>query len=102
MSWLFHPNLSLTPWGREKYGRYFAYDIFEFTHFLKWNCPILSQSLPETIRKYVVSNKEVLVQIMRQAIIWTRDGLVYWHIFASHGLDESSIRPIIAWDIFKE
>ena len=31
---------------------------------------------------------------MRQTIIWTNDGLVYWRIYASLGLNELMIRSI--------
>ena len=30
---------------------------------------------------------------MRQAIIWTNDGLVYWRIYASLGFNELTVRP---------
>ena len=43
---------------------------------------------------FLIDNKSALVQIMawcwnkRQAIIWTYEGLFYWHIYASLGLNE--------------
>ena len=33
------------------------------------------------------------VPITRENIIWTNGDLVYWRIFASHGLDELMVLP---------
>ena len=43
---------------------------------------------------YNIGSDNGLAPIRRQAIIWTNGGLVYWHIYASLGLNELSINFI--------
>ena len=68
---------------------HFADDIFKCI-FLIENLAILIKTSLEFVPKGPIDNKPALVQIMawRQAIIWTNDGLVYWCIYASLGLNE--------------
>ena len=40
---------------------------------------------------YRIGSDNGLVPTRRQAIIWTKDGIVYWRIYASHGLDELTL-----------
>ena len=49
-----------------------------------------------------INNIPALVQMMawQQAIIWTNDGIVYWHLYASLGLNEYMFSPKWFWFIF--
>ena len=68
--------------------RHFA-DVFKCIFFDRsvW----LSIKMPlKFLPKGPINNKPILVQIMasHRTIIWTNDGLIYWHTYASLGLDE--------------
>ena len=70
-------------------GCHFAGDIFKCILFDR-NCSNLIKVTLLCVSKGLINNKPALVQVMpnRQAIIWTSDGLFYWHIYASLGLSE--------------
>ena len=74
----------LTHWGREN-GRNFADDIFKriFLNESKWISIKISLKF---VLKSPFDNKSA--HVPRQVIIWTNDGLVYWRIYASLGLNE--------------
>ena len=68
------------------------------THFLSWQFRILIQFSLNFVRMVPINNKLALVHIMawhqigRQATIWTNDGLIYWHIYASLSLNDLNIQ----------
>ena len=46
----------------------------------------------------IIGSDNGLAPTRRQAIIWTKDGLAYWRIYESLGLNElSGIHHIILW-----
>ena len=75
--------------------------IFQTTFFkgifLNQNIYILIQISLKFVPKGPINNIPALVQIMARrrpgAIIWTNDGMVYWRIYASLGLNE------LTWDL---
>ena len=69
-------------------GRHFTCDIFKCIFSYK-NCFILSKLSLKHVRKGLIDNNPTS---RRQAIIWTSDGLVWWHIYAS--LDDNELLEI--------
>ena len=77
------------PWNRMAVMP--AGNIFKYI-FLNENLWISLNISLNFVPKGHINNVPALVQIMawrrRQAIIWKNDGLGYWHIYASLGLNE--------------
>ena len=48
-------------------------------------------SFGSNLQYVIIGSDNGLAPNRRQAIIWTNDGLVYWRIYASVGLDELSV-----------
>ena len=83
-----------THWGWDKM------DTWQFcrrsiqTYFLEWDWCVLFQISLQFVLKDPIKNipafgqKNGLALIRRQAIVWTNDGLVYWRIYVSLGLNE--------------
>ena len=74
----------LQPFGRH---------IFQL-HILEWKCLHFGSNSSEVCSQGFdwqwigISSVNSLAPNRRQAIIWTSDGFVYWHIYASLGLNE--------------
>ena len=90
-------HLSLPHWGRNKmtaiFQTTFSHDFFlmkrrEFRLRFHWRLFLGVQS---TLFRQCIDNG--LAPVRRQAIIWTNDGLVYWHKHASLGLNELRPKP---------
>ena len=79
-------------------GRHFEDNIFECIYFNENICISIKISL-KFVPRGLIDNKVTLVQIMVwhrwRAIIWTNDGLVYWCIYASLGLNELTVFILI-------
>ena len=84
--------IHLTHWYREKMAPIFqttfssAFSwtkMYEFWLTFHWN---LFSRVQLTI--FRIGSDNGLAPIIRQAIIWTNDGIVYWRIYASLGLNE--------------
>ena len=79
-------------------GRRFAYDIVK-SILLNANSFIFILISLKFFRKSPIDNKLAVVQIMtwpmrRKAIIWTKYGLVYWHIHVY-----KCVSPCVNWNI---
>ena len=75
-----------------QYGHHFVDDIFKCIFFSEKVCittKILTEVcfLESTSHLASIGSDNGLVSNMRQAIIWTSDGLAYWRIYASLGLN---------------
>ena len=81
MFWLYHAYFKpvscdfLTHWRRDKTAAIYAENIIKYV-FLNENI----RTLIEIILKFVPKGP---INVRRQVIIWTNDGIVYWHIYAS-------------------
>ena len=58
------------------------------TYFLDWKLTNWMRSLMSNWEYVIIGIDNGLSRSRRQAIIWTNDGLVYWGIYASLGLNE--------------
>ena len=73
-------------------GPHFTDDLFKYI-FLNENVWILIKISLKFVHKGPIDNMHIgsdkgMAANRRQAIIWTNDGLVYWRIYASLGLNE--------------
>ena len=83
-------------WSKDKNGHHFADNIFK-SIFLYENCCNSTQISWVYFSYGSINNNRALVQRYRQqAIIWTNDGIVYWHVYAS----SAKSWHIVAWAIF--
>ena len=79
---------------QRQYGFHFAEDIFKCILLYENCCMYFGSNFPEicslgTNWQYVsIGSGNGLAPVRRQAIIWTNDGLVYWRIYSSLGLNE--------------
>ena len=71
---------------------HFAEDIFKCIFFNEnaWNLLKSSLKLVRKVWINKIGTDNGFVPVRQQAIIWTNDGLVYWCIYASLGLNELS------------
>ena len=75
----------------EKKGVPFCDFIFEFAMLCDCFCIFIQIPLKFVHEgQIIVGLDKGLVPNRQQAIIWNNDGIVYWHIYASLGLDDST------------
>ena len=67
-------------------GRHFADDIFKI-NFLFKTCCISIQIVPQFVTKCHISIKPALNQILACRLFGSNNGLVYWRIYTSFGLN---------------
>ena len=90
----------------ETNGRRFADDMFK-SNFLNenvWfsiNLSLITEVCPlESSQNYFrIGSYNGLAPTRRQAIIWTNDGLVWWCIYASLGLNELSSQTNVSLNV---
>ena len=85
LNWVFHRKVMINILKLRYDGQHFADNIFKLNFFNENRC-ILIQIELKYVPKGPTYSKTALVQC--QAIIWTNDDLVLWHIKASHSLCE--------------
>ena len=69
-------------------GRHFADDIFKINLLFK-TCCISIQIVPQFVTKCHISIKPALIQILACRLFASNNGLVYWRIYTSFGLNNS-------------
>ena len=93
-------NLFINTFRPRQDGRHFPDDIFNYI-FLNENAWISIKISLKFVPKGPVNNIPSSVQIMapikRQAIIWTNDGLVYWHIYVTW---PQLVKSNVRWDSY--
>ena len=86
-------TIGLTYWGQDKieailqttYSNAFSWvKIFVFWFKLSWSLFAMVQF---TINRHLICSDNNLVPNRQQAIIWINDGLVYWPIYSSPGIN---------------
>ena len=92
-------NLVIYTLRLRRNGHHFVDDILKPTSSHE-NCCILTDISLKFLPESSINNKSALVQMMawhrrEQASIWTNEGPIYWHIYASPSLNEFKVNPKI-------
>ena len=99
-TWLMRLIIVLTHWGQDKVAAiwrmtpsnaFSSMKMFEL--WIKFY-----QSLFLRVQLVIIGSDNGLAPSRRQAIIWTNDGLIYWHKYASVSLNELSCGCVPQFD----